>query len=232
MRLSVGEYVLITAVCAGGAYLAGQSYIPLLGVPLAVIGAIVPYLVVKHKQRERLKKFEAQLPEAVDMLVNAMKAGYSFQAAVKFIGDEMPGPLGPEFTRVYDEQRLGMEIRNALLNLQDRVPLLDVKMFVTAVLLQRETGGNLAEIMGNLSTLMRERVALRGHVDTLTAEPKLSAVVLSVLPVALFFLISSANRDYVKTLWITPTGKLLLAYGIVSTLIGYIILRKMGNIDI
>lgn len=144
----------------------------------------------------------------------------------------MPEPLGPEFTRVYDEQRLGMELRNALLSLQERVDTLDCKMFVTALLLQRETGGNLAEVLSTLATLMRERVGLRGQIDTLTAEPRMSAVVLALLPVVLFVIVTMANRTYMSPLWTTSMGKILLLYAIASILLGYVVLRKIGQIDI
>jgi tight adherence protein B len=161
-----------------------------------------------------------------------MKSGYSLQAAIKFAGDEMPEPLGPEFARVYDEQRLGMEMRNALFKLQERVDTLDCKMFVTALLLQRETGGNLAEVLTNLSTLMRERVGLRGQIETLTAEPKLSAVILSLMPVALFLIVATLNRDYMSPLWETPGGRLLSLFGVMSVILGYFVLRRIGQIDI
>ena len=116
--------------------------------------------------------FEAQLPEALDMLVNALQAGYSLQAAMEFVGREMPEPLGPEFVRFYDEQRLGMEVRMALLRFQERVGTIDARMFVTSLLIQRETGGNLGEVLTNLATLMRERVTFRVQLATLTAEPQ------------------------------------------------------------
>lgn len=232
MRLSVGEYVLLTVVAAGAGFLLGQRFDVLFSVPAAAIGALIPFLVLRHKQRSRLRRFEAALPDAIDMLVNAMKAGYSFQAAMKFIGDEMPAPLGAEFARVYDEQRLGLEVRDALVNLQNRIPTLNTKMFVTALLLQRETGGNLAEIMGNLSSLMRERVTLTGQIDTLTAEPRLSAVVLALMPPLLFLVLSSLNRDYLETLWLTGVGRVMIAYGMLSTVVGYLLLRRIGNIDV
>jgi tight adherence protein B len=231
-RLSVGEFVLLSAVCAGVGLLIGYR-IGILAAPLvAAMLGYAPYLNLKRKAGARLKKFQAQLPEAIDMLVNAMKSGYSLQAAIKFAGDEMPDPLGPEFARVYDEQRLGMEMRNALLTLQSRVDTLDCKMFVTALLLQRDTGGNLAEVLTNLATLMRERVGLRGQIETLTAEPKMSAVVLAMLPVVLFIVVGSLNRDYMSPLWTTPVGRVLMLYGLVSVILGYIVLRKIGQIDI
>ena len=231
-RMSVGEFVLLSAVCASVGLLVGHR-LGLLATPLAgILFGAAPYLYLKRKQATRLKMFQAQLPEAIDMLVNAMKSGYSLQAAIKFAGDEMPQPLGPEFGRVYDEQRLGMEMRNALLNLQERVDTLDCKMFVTALLLQRETGGNLAEVLSTLTVLMRERVGLRGHIETLTAEPKVSALVLSLLPIGLFLVVAMLNRDYLSPLWTAPVGRLLLIYAIVSMGFGYIVLRRIGQIDI
>jgi tight adherence protein B len=231
-RLSVGEFVLLSLLCAGVGFLVGRS-IGLLAAPLiAVACGYLPYLNLKRKATKRLDNFQAQLPEAIDMLVNAMKSGYSLQAAIKFAGEESPEPLGPEFARVYDEQRLGMDVRGALLALQERVSILDCRMFVTALLLQRETGGNLAEVLTNLATLMRERVGLRGQIDALTAEPKMSAVVLGLMPVALFLIVASINRDYMAPLWTTPGGRLLSLYALVSIVLGYLVMKKIGKIDI
>ena len=231
-RLSVGEFVLLSLLCAGVGFLVGRS-IGLLAAPLiAAACGYLPYLNLKRKAAKRLDNFQAQLPEAIDMLVNAMKSGYSLQAAIRFAGEESPNPLGPEFARVYDEQRLGMEMRNALLALQDRVSILDCRMFVTALLLQRETGGNLAEVLTNLATLMRERVGLRGQIDALTAEPKMSAVVLGLMPVALFLIVALINRDYMAPLWTTPGGRLLSLYALVSIVLGYLLMKKIGKIDI
>src|SRR6185312_15051859 len=231
-RMSVGEFVLLSAFSGGLGILLGRRF-GVLAMPFfALLLGAIPYFYLKRKQASRLKAFQTQLPEAIDMLVNAMKSGYSLQAALKFAGDEMPTPLGPEFTRVYDEQRLGMEMRNALLGLQERMDTLDCKMFVTALLLQRETGGNLAEVLSTLAVLMRERVGLQGHIDTLTAEPKVSALVLSLLPIGLFLVVAMLNRDYLSPLWTAPVGRLLLMYAIVSMVFGYIVLRRIGQIEI
>lgn len=231
-KQTVGAFLLMVAVAGAAGWLIGHRAGVLGAVVFAVVFALVPFLNLKRLQRKRVKKLEHQLPEAIDMLVNAMKAGYSLQAAMKFIGEEMTDPLGPEFTRFYDEQRLGVDVRLALNNLAARSDTLDLKMFVTALLIQRESGGNLAEVMTNLSTLMRERVALRGEIDTLTAEPRMSAVVLTMLPIALFALINVMNRDYVLPLYNTDTGHMLLIYGAVSIMIGYFVLRRMGNVDV
>ena len=126
----------------------------------------------------------------------------------------------------------GVDVRVALQNMRERMDTLDMRMFVTLLLIQRESGGNLSEIMTNLSTLIRERAGIRGQIDTRTAEPRLSAIVLSVLPPTLFLVFNTLNRDYMQTLYTTPVGRWMLVYGTVSTVLGYIVLRRMGNIDI
>lgn len=216
-----------------GAFLGGRMMGGAVGVALGTaMGGLLPVGLLRSQQKKRVKKFEEQLPEALDMLVGALRAGYSLQAAMEFVGNELPAPLGPEFGRFYDEQRLGVEVRTALMRLQERVGTYDIKMFVTALLIQRETGGNLSEVLGNIALLMRERVAFRGQVDTLTAEPKASAKVLTGLPISVFFLVYVMNPTYMEPLMTTPTGHMLLAYAITSVVIGYIVLMKIADIDI
>jgi tight adherence protein B len=156
---TVGEFVLGSAVAASVLMLLGQQFGFLTAWIGTAVGAVLPFLILRKMQANRKRKFEDQLPDAIDMIVNAMRAGFSFQAALKFVGDEVPSPLGEEFTRVYDEQRLGADTRVALLSMQDRVGTLDAKMFVTSLLIQRETGGNLSEVLSGLATLIRDRGA-------------------------------------------------------------------------
>jgi tight adherence protein B len=163
--------------------------------------------------------------------VNALRAGYSLQAAMEFVGNELPAPLGPEFARFYDEQRLGVDVRLALVAMQERVGTTDIKMFVTSLLIQRETGGNLGEVLGNLAALMRERVAFRGTVATLTAEPKMSARVLAGLPVVVFLFLSTTNKDFLKPLLTTDTGHFMLAYAVVSVFVGYFVMMRIAKVD-
>jgi tight adherence protein B len=229
---TVGAFVLTSILLAFLGWFLGSRFAAAIGVAVGLLGAATPLSYLRWQEGKRLKKFETQLPESIDMLVNAMKAGYSLPAAIKFIGDEVPAPLGPIFARFYDEQRLGVGVRTALENMRQRMDTLDMRMFITSLLIQRETGGNLAEIMTNLSTLMRDRVGIRGQIDTLTAEPKLSAVVLTVLPVFLFFMFNALNRDYMQPLYTTSVGRFILLYGMISTAVGYILLRRIGAIDI
>lgn len=233
-RRNVGEFAL-GCVAAGvlGAYV-GLTYLGgAVGAALGLAGgAAVPVLLLRNAKSRRARKFEEQLPDALDMLVNALKAGYSLQAATEFVGSELPDPLGPEFARFYDEQRLGVDVRTALLRLQARVDTYDIRMLVTALLIQRETGGNLGEVLGNISTLMRDRVAFRGQVDTLTAEPKMSALVLALLPVGVFVAMYLMSPDFLQPLFATPTGHLLLAYAVSSVVVGYLVLMKIAKVEI
>jgi tight adherence protein B len=227
------SFVLRAAVFTAVGFAIGAI---LRGTAVAVLGGFVGFLIpvtlLRSKQKKRLSLFRDQLPDAIDMLVSAMRAGYSFQAAMKFIGEEVQDPLGPEFSRFYEEQRLGMEVRTALLAMQGRVDSLDLKMFVTAVLIQRETGGNLSEVLGNIGTLMRERAALKADIETLTAESKMSARILSLLPLGVFILINLVNREFMAPMLASSTGVLMFVVAAFCVMLGFWRMLKIGDIDI
>lgn len=227
-----GKFLLTCAALATMGLVVGQRWGILGSLVLALVGLLLPYLWLKRQQAKRERAFEAQLPEALDMLVNALQAGYSLQAAMDFVGRETQAPLGPELVRFYDEQRLGMEVRLALLRFQERVGTIDARMFVTSLLIQRETGGNLGEVLTNLATLMRERVTFRMQLATLTAEPRMSAKVLASLPLAVVLLISVINPDFIRPLFITPTGHKLIAYATVSVVVGYFVMSRIADVDL
>ena len=231
-KWTVGEFVLGSAVAASVLMLLGQQFGLMTAWLGALIGAVLPFFVLRKMQAIRKRKFEDQLPDAIDMIVNAMRAGFSFQAALKFVGEEVPSPLGEEFTRVYDEQRLGADTRVALLAMQERVGTLDAKMFVTSLLIQRETGGNLSEVLSGLATLVRDRGALRGQVDTLTAEPKFAGRVLALLPVVGFFALLYLNRPMMIPMLTTSTGRYILLYAAGSIAVGYFVLMKIADIEL
>ena len=232
-RRRPGELVLASAASAATLLATGVAFVGMpLALPFGVLGGGVPYLLVRRRQEARARRFEEQLPDALDMLVNALNAGYSLQAAMEAVGQEVPAPLGPEFARFYDEQRLGVDVRAALLAMQERVGTVDAKIFVTSLLIQRETGGNLGEVLGNLAALVRERVAFRGTVATLTAEPRMSAHVLALLPVAVFGFISATNREFMHPLLGTHAGHLLLAYAVASVFVGYVVLMNLAKVDL
>lgn len=226
-----GQFLLSSIAGAVIGMVIGQPFGVIGSLTLAFAGSAMPLLWIRRQQRRREATFEAQLPESLDMLVNALQAGYSLQAAMEFVGRETPAPLGPEFGRFYDEQRLGMEVRVALLRLQERIGTLDARMFITSLLIQRETGGNLGEVLTNLATLMRERVTFRLQLATLTAEPKMSARVLAALPVAVVVLIGTINPDFIRPLITTTAGHKLLVYSFCSVLMGYIIMSRIARVD-
>jgi tight adherence protein B len=227
-----GPFLLMSIALAVGGLVLGQRWGTLGSLGLAAVGIVSPYLWMRRKQAKRERMFEAQLPESLDMLVNALQAGYSLQAAMDFVGRETPEPLGPEFVRFYDEQRLGMEVRMALLRFQERVGTIDSRMFVTSLLIQRETGGNLGEVLTNLATLMRERVTFRMQLATLTAEPRMSARVLASLPLAVVLIISAINPNFMQPLFQTEMGHKLIAYAAASVVVGYFVMSKIANVDL
>ena len=230
---TVGEFVLATAAAASTGLVLGDFVAGSVGgVALAAIAGFAPWMLVWRLTKARVASFEAQLPEALDAIVNSLKAGYSFPAALEFAAGEVPAPLGPELARVRDEQRLGVEARPALAAMADRVGTADMRMFVTAILVQRETGGNLAELLADLAVLVRDRAAFRGRVAALTAEPRMSAIVLALLPVTLFAILFVLNRPYMQPLITTPFGRLLLITSSVLSVGGYLVMRKLGDVEL
>jgi tight adherence protein B len=233
LPISPATFVQICLLCIVSALALGALLSSLVAaVILVIVGAAAPFLWMKRRQRQRLEAFQAQLPDAIDMLVSAMKAGYSFQAAMNFIGEEMPAPLGPEFARFYDEQRLGIDVRSALLSLQARVDSIDLKMFVTAVLVQRESGGNLGEVLANISDIMRERFALEGELETLTAESRLSARILALLPLLVFLGMFALNPQFMRPMLTQAAGQAMLALAAFSVAVGYIVMSRIADIDV
>lgn len=230
--LSPGAFLFVVVACLLVGMLLGsfrpQKVWMIMG---AAAGLILPFLWLRRKIRKRKAKFETQLPEAIDMIVTAMRAGYSFQAAMRFIGEEMPAPLGPEFARFYEEQRLGVEVKTALLGIQERMQSLDFKMLATAVIIQRETGGTLSDILANIAALMRERVTVRAQIETLVSEPKMSARVLAAAPVVVYFGLLLLNPEYVEPLTTTSLGRAFLIGAAISVTLGYWLLSSMADVD-
>lgn len=226
-------FMLMATSAAAGLLIAAKLTGLLASIVFIILGFVGPFMWLRWKEKRRLNEFEQQLPDAIDMLVSAMKAGYSFQAATQFIGEEMIAPLGPEFSRFYDEQRLGIDVRTALIGMQDRLNSLDLKMFVTAVLIQRETGGNLGEVLQNLADLIRQRISMKSQIQTLIAEPKLSARFLAILPIVVFLAISVMNPHFFDAMTAQGSGgRLALTIAAISVVIGYMIMMKIADVDV
>ncbi|MCK4621474.1 MAG: type II secretion system F family protein [Desulfuromonadales bacterium] len=191
----------------------------------------VPVLWLRSAEQKALAKFHDQLPEALDLLARALRSGHALSSGLEMIAEEMPNPLGGEFTAVVDEISLGLTLKEALENLCARVASPDLRYFTIAILVQKETGGNIAEILDNISRLIRERVKFKRHVATLTAEGKMSGVILVMLPIAMFFIIYILNYNYISMLWIDKDGQKLLAGAIVLMILGVIMIRRIIRIE-
>jgi tight adherence protein B len=204
----------------------------LLTFVFAGLGAIVPYSYASWRRNRRFTKFEESFPEAMDTLARAVRAGHAFTMAIEIVCNEMTEPVATEFRKLYEEQKYGMPVRDALLNLAERVPLVDVKFFVTAVMLQRETGGNLAEILDNLSYMIRERFKILRQVRVYTAQGRLTMMLLMGLPPTIVITMLILNPSFIRPLFDDPIGHMLLAGGITLQTIGYFVIRRIIRIQV
>lgn len=204
----------------------------LLAAPALLIGAAAPYLQLRHARARRLARFEEQFPEAVDLLGRAIRAGHPFSAGLKMVADEMPEPLSYEFRRVFDEQKFGLSMSESLQGLARRIGLLDVQIFVTAVSIQREVGGNLAEILDQSSLTIRERFKIQRQVGVYTAQGRMTGILLALLPVGLGVLLLIINPSYMGPMFQVPAGQAMLAAAAVMQLIGYGLIRRITTIEV
>jgi len=185
-----------------------------------------------HKRSVRLRKFEEQFPEALDLLSRAIRAGHAFQTAMGMVADELPDPVGPEFKKAFDQQNYGLPLREALNEMSERVSTLDVRFFVTAVLIQRDTGGNLAEILDNLAHVVRERFKIRRQIRVHTAHGRFTGYVLLALPAALGIALSFINPEHMNLLFRERMGQMMLIGAIVMQTVGFIWIRQVIKIEV
>jgi tight adherence protein B len=198
----------------------------------AVAGAMIPWLWLRYRRSARLKRFEEQFPEALDLLSRAIRAGHAFQTAMGMCADELPAPVGSEFKKSFEQQNFGLPLKDTLNEMAERVPILDVKFFVTAVLIQRETGGNLAEILDNLAHVVRERFKILRQVRVHTAHGRFTGYVLLALPAALGVALSFINPEHMDLLFRERMGQMMIMGAIVMQTIGYIWIRKVIKIEV
>jgi tight adherence protein B len=234
VKWSVAQFAMLSAILLG----AGLGVIQLWTMPafaaLTILGLLLafPYFLLMRARDARLRKLEQQLAEAVDFLARALRAGHSFTNVLSMAGTELPEPIGAEFRIVHGEISLGIPMPDALQNLATRVPLTDLRYLIIAVLIQRESGGNLAELLGNIARIVRERLKLLGQVRVLSAEGRLSAWILGLLPFVMMFVMSLANPEYISALWTDPAGIKLLWYGSGMLVLGALWLRKLVRIRV
>ncbi|HKR60212.1 MAG TPA: type II secretion system F family protein [Pyrinomonadaceae bacterium] len=197
-----------------------------------LVAALIPFVHVWWKRRQRFNAFLEHLPDALDLMSRGLSAGHAFSEALHMVSTEMPEPIATEFRKTYEEQNLGLSLKLALENLTDRVPLLDLKMCVTAVLIQRETGGNLAEILEKVAYTIRERFRIMGDLKTLTTSSRMSAWLLCGLPIFVTFIITAMNPEYMSVLWKDQRGHYLIVAALFLQVTGMLIVRKILNIKI
>ena len=179
-----------------------------------------------------MQKFERQLPDAMDLIARSLKAGHAFTGGLKMVADEFDDPMGTEFDKTLNEINFGVGVIEGLKTLANRVDCRDLKFFVISVILQRETGGNLAEILENIARLIRERFKLHGHIRVLSAEGKLSAIILIALPIFVVFALSIINPEYINTLIIDPLGRIMSAFAIFMMIVGVFVMRRLIKIRV
>ncbi len=198
----------------------------------ALLGLGAPTLVVSIKRAQRFSKFLEQLPDALDLLGRAVRAGHAFTTGLELIASEMPQPVAGEFRVTYDQQNLGLPLRDALQNLAARIPLQDVRIFVTALQIQRESGGNLAEILDNLSYVIRERFKLQRQIRVYTAESRVSLYILTIAPPVVALLFAFGNPEYIRPLIDDPLGQKMVATGVILQVIGYFVIRRITRMKV
>ena len=233
VNLSLGTFVLLVLCMGGAGYIVAWYFTRLLlaGLIAGAIMAFLPYWYVKRARNKRIYKFEEQFPEAIDLMARALRAGHALPTGLSMVADEMAPPVGTEFRVLYDEQNFGLNLGDAMRNFARRIPVLDAKFFVTAVLTQRESGGNLAEVLDNLSSVIRDRFKVKRQIRVISAHGRITGTVLACLPPALAAATLLLNRSYLATLTGDPLGRQMILAAIVLQVVGTLIMRRIINIE-
>jgi tight adherence protein B len=240
LKIRAGNILVLCLVSgvllAGAGFLMAGSLPPKQALLFAtvglVLGAVLPYSYASYRRTKRFQKFEELFPEAIDTLARAVRAGHAFTTALELIANELSEPVASEFRKLFEEQKFGLPVRDALMNMTERMPLVDVKFFVTAVMLQRETGGNLAEILDNLSYVIRERFKIMRQVRVYTAQGRLTMMLLMGLPPVIVVTMLLTSPAFIRPLFADPIGHFLVVAGIVLQTLGYFVIRKIIQIQV
>jgi len=234
MTLKPARLLMICGIVGLASYLGAGYFLPhfYFTLPIGIIAALLPIAFVAFKRSRRLRKFEEHFPEALDLLGRAVRAGHAFTTGLEMISKECAEPLAGEFRTAFEEQNFGLPLRDALLNLTERVPLIDVRFFVTALLIQKETGGNLAEILDGLARVIRDRFRIYREVQVRTAQGRLTAGILIALPIMMLIILSALNPKYVGVLFTDPKGPIVLAVAAIMQVIGSAILWKIIHFEV
>jgi len=234
VNMRAGRFLLIAALLFALFGAAGEwlTHLFAVGVLCGVIGGYLAFFFVSHRRAKRFRKFEEDFPEAIDLLARAVRAGHAFPTSLEIIANEVSEPVAGEFRTLFEEQKFGLPMRDALTNMMTRIPVIDVKFFVTAVMLQRETGGNLAEILDKLSYVIRERFKIHRQVRVYTAQGRLTMMVLMGLPPLVVIVMQITNPHFIRVLWDDPLGHLAVAVGATLQVIGFFIIRRIIRIEV
>jgi tight adherence protein B len=233
-QMSIGMFFLLSGALGGAGVLIAimKDYGLLTAMGFSLAGLALPWLYIKRKRKRRFKEFERQLPEALDLMARALRAGHAFSVGMKMIGDEFPDPIGPEFSRTVEEISFGIDVPQAMNNLNDRVISTDLKFFITALVVQRETGGNLAEIIEAISRLIRQRFELFGRVKALSAEGRMSGIILFCMPLVMTAVLWIMNEAYIRILIEDEIGRIMaLASGLLMV-VGAYVMKNMCDIKV
>jgi len=232
-RMTVGAFLLICGTCAAGVgFIVMQlTEMALAGLGVGVLAAWTPVSILRFQRTRRILKFEEQFPEALALISRALKAGHTFTTGLAMVAEEMVKPIGPEFKLLYDQQNFGMPLPDALKDFARRVPLLDARFFVTAVLIQRESGGNLSEILDNIASVIRDRFKVKRQIRTVSAHARMTGWVLVCVPPALAFVLFLINPDHLRTLTQSTLGHQLIMAAVVLQVLGTLTIRKMVQLE-
>lgn len=232
LQITVGTLVMASVLFGCIAYLVVKTltHFTFLALTAAPLVASVPVMIVRWKRARRFRTFEEQFPEAIELMARALRAGHAFPTGIRMVADEMSDPMGAEFKLLYDRQNFGMPLSDALKGMAERVPILDARFFTTAVLTQRETGGNLSEILDNLAAVIRDRFKVKRQVRAVTAHGRITGWILAALPVVLALVLSVISPEYMSPMITDPLGIKMLAVGGSMQVIGSLIIRKLVNI--
>ena len=233
VKMNVGVFLLASACSAVVVFLFASTLTrqPLVGLGFSVLGLFIPYFYVKRALKKRVDKFEEQFPEAIDLVARALRAGHALPTGLGMVADELKAPVGTEFRILFDEQNFGLSLPEAMRNFARRVPVLDARFFVTAVLTQRETGGNLAEVLDNLGNVIRERFKVRRQVRVLSAHGRITGWVLTALPPVLAMATLIVNPKHLGSLLSDPLGQKLIMVGVILQVSGTLIIRKLTDVE-
>jgi tight adherence protein B len=232
MTITVGTLVLVSVLlgCVGYLFLKLLTHFTFLALGAAPLFATIPVMLVRWKRTRRFRTFEEQFPEAIELMARALRAGHTFPTGILMVAEEMPNPMAAEFKLLYDRQNFGMSLNDALKGLAERVPILDARFFTTAVLTQRETGGNLSEILDNLAAVIRDRFKVKRQVRAVTAHGRITGWILAALPPVLALILTAVSPEFMTPMVTDPLGIQMIAVGCTMQVIGTLIIRKLVNI--